>query len=240
MACVVRGLEKTLLFDTGGDGHLLLANMRAMGVDPRSIEAVFLSHAHRDHTGGLDALLELTPGVEVWLHSGFPRSLIERAERAGAQVRVVEDKPVRVLPGAYSTGALRAGGSHTPGPGPSIQEQALVLAAPGGLVVLTGCSHPGVVSLARAALEAGGCFPRIAGSGRLLLVTGGFHLGGSPPEEVRGISGRLRGMGVEYLGPSHCTGERAMGIFRQDWGDRFVEAGCGAVLEIGESVLIPR
>ncbi|MFW6180252.1 MAG: MBL fold metallo-hydrolase [Spirochaetota bacterium] len=236
MACVVRGLEKTLLFDTGGDGDLLVANMRAMGVDPRSIEVVFLSHAHRDHTGGLDAVLELNPGAEVWLHSGFPRQVIERAERAGAQVRVVEDEPVRVLPGAYSTGVLVTGGLHTPGPGSSIPEQALVLNAPGGLVVLTGCSHPGVVHMARAALDAGERFSDELISSRLLLVTGGFHLGGAGAQEVRDISGLFRGLGVEYLGPNHCTGDRAIRIFRQEWGDRFVETGCGAVLEIGETV----
>ncbi len=52
-ACLV---DDDFLFDTGGDAERLLSNMKAMGIDPLKIKAVFLSHAHGDHTGGLRGL----------------------------------------------------------------------------------------------------------------------------------------------------------------------------------------
>jgi 7,8-dihydropterin-6-yl-methyl-4-(beta-D-ribofuranosyl)aminobenzene 5'-phosphate synthase len=52
-SCIVRGTEKTILFDTGGDGSLLIRNMKALGIDPKEIDLIFLSHIHRDHVGGL-------------------------------------------------------------------------------------------------------------------------------------------------------------------------------------------
>jgi 7,8-dihydropterin-6-yl-methyl-4-(beta-D-ribofuranosyl)aminobenzene 5'-phosphate synthase len=59
--------DKTLLFDTGADGAVLLADMRRMGLSPKDVDAVFRSHIHADHTGGLDALLAERGDVDVWL-----------------------------------------------------------------------------------------------------------------------------------------------------------------------------
>ena len=47
---------RTVLFDTGAEGGLLLGNMRALDLDPRAIEIVVLSHIHGDHVGGLASL----------------------------------------------------------------------------------------------------------------------------------------------------------------------------------------
>ena len=63
-ACLVRGAEETILFDTGGDGRVLLANMQRLGVDPGEIDCVVLSHSHGDHTGGVRELLpQLKPAI---------------------------------------------------------------------------------------------------------------------------------------------------------------------------------
>ena len=75
-ACVVGGLGKTILFDTGGDGRILLANLRKLGLDPNQIDAVVISHIHGDHTGGLASFLRLRRGVPVYTPTGFPASTI--------------------------------------------------------------------------------------------------------------------------------------------------------------------
>lgn len=49
--CVIQGTDKTILFDTGSDGAVLLANMAKAGIDPDVIDLVVLSHQHWDHTG---------------------------------------------------------------------------------------------------------------------------------------------------------------------------------------------
>jgi 7,8-dihydropterin-6-yl-methyl-4-(beta-D-ribofuranosyl)aminobenzene 5'-phosphate synthase len=120
-----------VLFDTGGDGPTLLANMRRLGIAPDSIDAVVLSHIHGDHTGGLDLFLALRPGVTVYLPRSFPPAFRRAVERRGARVETVSG-PARLLAGVYSTGEI----------GDDPKEQALIVDTASGPVVITGCAHP--------------------------------------------------------------------------------------------------
>ena len=74
-SCLVQGLEKTILFDTGGDGEILLANMEQLGLDPQTVQVIVLSHLHGDHTGGLTDFLRVNPRVTVYLLDVFPDHL---------------------------------------------------------------------------------------------------------------------------------------------------------------------
>ena len=77
-ACVIEGLEKTILFDTGLDGQMLLANMKALDIDPESMDLLVFSHFHGDHTNGLVPFLERNSGVTVYMPRSFPDSIKER------------------------------------------------------------------------------------------------------------------------------------------------------------------
>lgn len=125
--------DHTLLFETGADGQALLENMRLLGKDPARIEAIVISHAHSDHTGGLPALLELGIRPTPYLLQAFPASLREMDD--GLADVVVVGPGQKILPGVSVTGQV----------GASIPEQALVLSTPDGIVLLTGCAHPGAV-----------------------------------------------------------------------------------------------
>jgi 7,8-dihydropterin-6-yl-methyl-4-(beta-D-ribofuranosyl)aminobenzene 5'-phosphate synthase len=119
------------------------------------------------------------------------------------------------MEGVYSTGELGSG----------IIEQSLVLDTRQGLVVITGCAHPGIVSMVRRALE--------LYRDQIYLVLGGFHLGGKSPGELEGIIAEVRQLGVKKVAPCHCTGEQAMSMFAQEWGDDFIVNGAGRVIQIG-------
>lgn len=211
-SCLVQGLEKTLLFDTGASGRVLLNNMSRLNLDFNEIDAVFLSHIHSDHTGGLEAVLSHHPDVDVFIPESFPSLFQYAIARTGAQVIEI-GAGRRLMEHIYSTGEM----------GDGMIEQAMIVDTAKGLVVITGCAHPGIALVAEKAIA-------ITGK-RIHLLMGGFHLAGMPRSEIQTVISRLKALGIEKVGPSHCTGESAIALFRQAWGDNFVEAGLGAVIE---------
>jgi len=216
-SCLLRGAGKTVLFDTGGDGAILLNNMRRLGIDPREIDLVVLSHAHGDHTGGLGALLAFNPGVVVSLPAAFPVSFKEQVRDAGASV-VEVNGPQELDEGVLSTGEL--------GSGPI--EQSLVLRTDQGLVLITGCAHPGIVNIAERTNE-------IHGGDPVRLALGGFHLRDENEEALRRVLSRLQALGLRRLGPSHCSGDLTREVCRRTLGEGYLELGVGAELSpLGE------
>jgi len=212
-ACLVQGPEQTVLFDTGGKGDLLLQNMRALGLDPQAVDAVFLSHQHSDHTGGLAGFLAENPRVTVYLLAAFPAAIKETVRRAGATLVEVAD-PLPIGAWAHSTGAL----------GTALPEQALALSTPRGLVVITGCAHPGIVALAQQAQAVAG--------GELYLALGGFHLRDANAAQIAATIAGLQTLGVPSIAPSHCTGDAARRVLAEAFGPAYFESGAGRVFVI--------
>jgi uncharacterized protein (DUF885 family)/metal-dependent hydrolase (beta-lactamase superfamily II) len=204
----------TLLFDTGGDGLTLLNNMEMMGLDPQTIEAVILSHIHGDHTDGLEGLLNTGVRPKVYVPVSFPSSF---KDLIGARTEVVEvTDPLEIYPGVHSTGELRA----------AVNEQGLVVETSEGSVVITGCAHPGITRMVRTA-------GRIVDD-EMALVIGGFHLGDAAPSRIEGIIADFRELGVRQVSPTHCTGEKAINMFTEAYGEDCVQGGVGRVIVAGD------
>jgi len=202
--------EHTILFDTGADGEILLENLRLLGKDPMAIEAVVISHAHGDHTGGMQALFDLGLRPTLYLLSGFPARMREDAANS---LEMVEASPGQeIIPGVLTTGQM----------GTDIPEQALVLETQAGTVVLAGCAHPGIVQMVERARE--------IRPGTLHMVMGGFHLMQASGGEIRGILAEFQRLGVERVGPTHCSGLVAMNAFQDTYGEDFQRLGVGRVL----------
>lgn len=212
-SCLVETGEAMVLFDTGGDSPTLLDNMSRMDIDPQAIDAVVLSHAHGDHTGGLGGLLGAGAQPTVYVPAAFSASFKKDVRTRTELVEVTG--PVEILPGIHTTGELGSG----------IVEQALVVETASGLVVVTGCAHPGVVEMVRRAKESVG--------GEVALVLGGFHLSSTGRGEIERIIADFRNLGVRQAAPCHCTGDRAMDMFAKAYGDDFVKVGAGKVITIG-------
>jgi 7,8-dihydropterin-6-yl-methyl-4-(beta-D-ribofuranosyl)aminobenzene 5'-phosphate synthase len=199
-ACLIRGSDKTILFDTGGDGEILMSNMEKVGIDPASIDQVFLSHEHWDHTGGLRSFLDKKPSPKVYILSAFPNNIKSSIEKAGGTY-IEADQPLYLCSGIKSTGAM----------GRIIKEHSLILETSRGLVVITGCAHPGIVKIVEKTKE--------ISEGEILLVMGGFHLLDKTETQLEGIISEFRELNVRFAAPCHCSGDEAIAAFRENYGD---------------------
>jgi 7,8-dihydropterin-6-yl-methyl-4-(beta-D-ribofuranosyl)aminobenzene 5'-phosphate synthase len=212
-SCLVRLPQHVILFDTGGDGAVLLQNMATLKIDPEEVDVVVLSHVHGDHLGGLASFLEHNSNVTVYMPVSFPQSLKDEVRITGAKLEEV-DKVRELFDGVFTTGELDGG----------IKEQSPVLRTPKGLVVITGCAHPGIVNVAKKAGE-------ITGE-KILLMIGGFHLSGVVPSQISSVAESLLQLGVDKVAPCHCSGEGARGLFSDYFADDYIDCGVGKEIVI--------
>ncbi|QWE26007.1 MBL fold metallo-hydrolase [Polynucleobacter sp. AP-Ainpum-60-G11] len=247
-AAIVEIGGKRILFDTGNDGETFKHNAKVANADLSKIDFVVLSHRHSDHMAGLNKVLEANPKVKIYapregfgiygssLPSSFYRKDAELAneyryydgsppetmkfgsawEKANFQVI---DQTTEIAPGIWAIAQV----SDAPGT-KEMKELSLAIDTPNGLVILVGCSHPGIENIVQAAAKIN---PKIH------LVAGGFHLVTAPDETIANVANALRDKWkVNYIAPGHCTGEPTFNALRKTFGDHYVYAGLGAVIKL--------
>ncbi|MEB2836864.1 MAG: MBL fold metallo-hydrolase [Desulfurococcales archaeon] len=195
------------IFDADTSPSIIEYNAGELGVDLGRLEWGFLSHHHYDHKGGYPAIARARPGLRVYVPPG------ETGDMASWGLEpVVVKGPTRVAGDALSTGPLSSGLW-------GIEEHALAVEVEGlGLVVIVGCSHPGVDRLAEAAARA-------AGARGVAVVIGGFH------GPSRATLDRLAGM-ARWICPTHCSGSEAKEYVRTTYPDKYCAARTGSVLQV--------
>jgi 7,8-dihydropterin-6-yl-methyl-4-(beta-D-ribofuranosyl)aminobenzene 5'-phosphate synthase len=209
-ACLVEGRGARVLFDTGTKPEVLTHNARVLQVDLGRLDAVVLSHDHGDHTAGFPALGP-RPGLPVFYAQGFNPTVVAALRGSGAKL-VPVSKSVQVLPGFRTSDEF----------GTTIREEALIVDARDGLVVIVGCSHPGIVTMLRQIKTS---------SGRPIhTIVGGFHLGQASADEVARIVADVRELGLVRVGATHCTGAEAIRVFKGAYGGHFIPGGVGTVV----------
>lgn len=210
-SCLIRGTEKTILFDTGGNGSVLIANMRQLGIDPEEIDIIVLSHIHGDHTGGLEECIKKNKRVRIYFPYSFPQEFQSRLQNSGVKTTQVHDA-IKICTGVYSTGVLGSG----------IKEQSLVIHTDKGIILITGCAHPGIVKIVNTVRDL------IVAD--ILLVMGGFHLAGMNRPELAEIILYFRRSGVKHVGPCHCSGDLTRILLKAEYGNDFIDVGVGRII----------
>ena len=219
-SCFIQGGGDTILYDAGANGAILLANADTLGMNLSSAKKIFLSHDHYDHAGGLTSALAKAPGLPVFVGALFAPSVVEAIAHDGGQPMPVTG-PVEVSSGRYSTGELHSS--------IGVYEHSLVMDTDSGLVVVVGCSHPGIIEILKRVK---------AGLGReIFAVFGGFHLLDLTQPQVETIIGELRNLGVRKCGATHCTGEGPIQWISQAYGSDFLPMGVGQVLRFSASTI---
>ena len=182
-----------ILFDTSANGSVLLHNMEKLNIEPKTIDCVFISHNHWDHTGGLKGFLKLNDNVKLYLpYSSFPFTLPKVKE-----VIKVKDS-VKIYENVFSTGELEN------------IEQSMVVKTDRGLVVIAGCSHPGVGNILNSAEQ----------FGKVVVLIGGLH-GFSDFDLVKGL---------DSICATHCTQHKDK--IKNLYPEKFIEGGAGREIEI--------
>lgn len=208
-SCVVFGLDDTILFDTGADDGLMLRNMKELGIDPLEIDIVVLSHGHWDHIGGLENLLRANPDVTIYMPASLAEELKEGCIDYGAEV-VEVTAPMEINDCVHLIFGL---------PG-RIDEVSMAVETRNGLIVVTGCAHAGIDHILKKAVE-------VTGVKNALVALGGYHTLRSDRKDMEAIISNMKKLGLKYAAPCHCTGEEAMGLFKEAFGDNYIDAGAG-------------
>lgn len=210
---IIEGLEKTILFDTGTKPGIFASNFRKMGLDASAIDVLVLSHEHGDHTGGISSFVKMKTNIPVIIPHSFTTAFKKKMDNLGLKPLLVKE-PAMICEDLYTSGEFDF----------PLAEQALVLDTKQGLVVMTGCSHPGIVEMLE---EIKTSFNK-----NIYMVFGGFHLLEKSDDEMDVIISAMKALGVVKCGATHCTGDGQIKMFREAFGENYFELGAGNVIVI--------
>jgi 7,8-dihydropterin-6-yl-methyl-4-(beta-D-ribofuranosyl)aminobenzene 5'-phosphate synthase len=241
---------KRILLDTGSDPAIFARNVKAKGVDLTRLDFVVLSHRHGDHVGGVSYLLKVNPTVKIYapmeglggiFGTSVPNKFYRKDEALPAEMRYyggtppdnvtmgtvfpganiqLIDKTTEVVPGI----TLIARVSDVPGT-KELKELSLAIDTVDGIVLIVGCSHPGIEGIVA---EAAKINPHIH------FVAGGFHLVAASDPDIARIATTLHDTyKVDYIAPGHCTGEPTFAGLQKAFGNHYLYAGLGTTLDLG-------
>ncbi len=204
-------IDDYFLFDTGSNGRALLRNMTKMGFDLERLKYLFISHSHWDHIGGIDSILDVNQSLEMFVPNSLSKLYIRDLKKL-VRVKVVNEYSAKLFDNFYSTGVMHPVG-----------EQSLVIDEGDFSIVVTGCAHPGVVNIVKKAIE--------MLNKPVFYVLGGFHLMRSEKQEIDGVIKELKNLGVKYVTPTHCSGDLAIKMFKEAYGENYIPGGVGRIIE---------
>jgi 7,8-dihydropterin-6-yl-methyl-4-(beta-D-ribofuranosyl)aminobenzene 5'-phosphate synthase len=217
----IENKDTAVLFDTGGNTSILWNNIKNSGIDIKKLSKIIISHKHWDHIDGLPIILEKTNYKPDVLVPIFDLELIRSKNPKTNLIGIKE--PIHINDFLWSTGQMKGStGSTFFG---DIHEQSLIVIQDDSIYLLTGCSHPGIVEIVEKA-------KKIHPNKILKLIIGGFHLLRKSSQQVKDISTKLKSLQVSKVAPSHCTGELAIDIFKNEWKENYIDFNIGNSMKI--------
>lgn len=241
--------DKTILLDTGAS-DLFMTNANEIGCDIEKVDYAVLSHAHYDHSDGMQYFFENNKDAKFFLQEtaaancyakkwifnkyiGIPKNILrkypERIDYAKGDYALTEG--VYLIP--HKTPGLEERGkrelmfqkrNHKWYPDNFSHEQSLVFETEKGLVIFNSCSHGGADNIIN---EVASTFP----DKKVYGLIGGFHLFNKSEAEIKALADRIKETGIEYVCTGHCTKDRAYGILEKELGEKLHKLHVNMVME---------
>ncbi|NMB56534.1 MBL fold metallo-hydrolase [Candidatus Beckwithbacteria bacterium] len=238
---------KQYLFDLGEVYSGLAHNLEKMSINLEEIKGIIISHKHFDHCGSLSLLFPQLKKQTLYLPSDFfqvEEKMIDKmkekyrffkslvngkhlltlsakdlAKIKNYQHKVVLDKSVEIEKNLFIIGPF----------GDQLKEQALLLnLLKKGLVIITGCCHPGLEVFIEEVRK-------ITKTQKIHGIIGGFHYKDFSLQELKKAADYLQSLDLDFLIPSHCTGNEAIQFLKKSLKNKVLVSGTGS-LGVGNSI----
>lgn len=228
-SCLVESNGHSCLFDAGRIPDKFMTNVSQLGVNCSRINILFISHIHGDHMGGIFDVLAKCDQPALYLPFSYPQTpdephtdksdsdflaLLNQLKPFSSEI-FREKESFKIGDSFYSTGMMED----------QTYEQALIVSTSRGLIIITGCAHPGILNIVKRAKE--------LMKQDVHFVMGGFHLVSTDSAQVQTIARELRKL-TKYVGPCHCTGDVAQGIFKDVFKEDYIDIRAGSKLRFGD------
>jgi len=243
--------ERKILLDVGAS-DLFTQNADKLGISLQDIDYAVLSHAHYDHANGMRKFFQVNEKAKFYVQSacaencyfkkwifskyiGIPKGILEKYSDRIEYVLGNDQITEGVSLISHNTKGLDAIGRresmYQKGKGGWMpddfsHEQSLVFDTSNGLVIFNSCSHGGAVNIIN---EVASAFP----DKKVIALIGGFHVYNKSEAELRGLAGKIKETGIQYICTGHCTGEKAYRILKEELGDIVHQLKVGKIIEIG-------
>ena len=216
-----------ILFDAGSRENTVLQNAKELNINLDNLDNIFISHNHKDHTGGLITLKKEYPNSFKNAHVGegifFSRPnpdgdgnyiLSSRNTLKNLGIKFISHKnPTQLVPGVWTTGQVPRKYDEKNWSGVSKmidsegntvediipEDQSLFFDTENGIVLISGCGHAGLANT----LD---YVQKIIPGRPIYKIIGGFHLLKLSNDKLEWTAGKMREAGVKYFVGAHCTG----------------------------------
>ena len=213
LSLLIEHKDKKILFDAAYS-DIFIHNAMTLGISLNNITDIVLSHGHNDHTGGLKFFSPNNSNIKLTAHPNiFDKKIDENGILYGCPISRDEleaqfqlnltKTPYYITDDLLFLGEIENNRSN------DIDDSALVYITQKGLLIITGCSHSGIINIINYA-------KKLTRVDKVYGVIGGFHLLDKTEAEIKMVSNFFKQENIEYLAPCHCCDLKSKIILSQD------------------------